>query len=142
MNVRKYHFLPTQSMQHRLFYATLAAVMLLGVAVSPIFAAENHRISTTPTQQEAILSPDAQIAKRSAETLLWDQSVNLLDVNLIVSDGAVSLKGTVDSFYEKERAEELVEHVQGVTRVINNLEVRSAQARTDEQSQVRQDRGE
>jgi len=68
---------------------------------------------------------------RSAERIKEDASDRLSDDSLIdasnieieVTDNELTLNGTVDTRYEKRRAEDLVENVSGVKNVQNNLRV-------------------
>ena len=44
-------------------------------------------------------------------------------VQIEASDGNVRLEGTVNSFYQKQMAQELVRRVDGVETIVNQLEV-------------------
>jgi hyperosmotically inducible protein len=50
----------------------------------------------------------------------------LTGVNVDTSGGIVSLSGTVESEAMKQRAATLAQQVEGVTRVVNNLQVRAS----------------
>jgi osmotically-inducible protein OsmY len=45
--------------------------------------------------------------------------------NLVLEtrDGAVLLRGTVDSYFEKQMAQEALRSVEGITEILNQLEV-------------------
>lgn len=144
MNTRKHcyrSFAKSYTSASLCFMVALMVAVLLGGA-APFSAPAQAQTATDAALDDSQLSPDLRIAKQSAEALLLDRAVNLLDVNVAVSQGAISLDGTVNSFYEKARAEELVERVEGVTTVTNNLHVRSARTGTDEQRLAHQNRGE
>jgi osmotically-inducible protein OsmY len=53
-------------------------------------------------------------------------ATTLTGVNVDTSAGVVSLSGTVDSEATKQRAATLAQQVDGVTRVVNNLQVRAS----------------
>lgn len=53
-----------------------------------------------------------------------DPIVEKYQVNTVVSNGTVTLSGTVDSFYEKTHAEDVISQMAGVSEVKNNLQVK------------------
>jgi osmotically-inducible protein OsmY len=54
--------------------------------------------------------------------------VDASNIELQVKDGVLILSGTVDTRFEKRRAENLVENVSGVKNVQNNLRVKADKA--------------
>jgi osmotically-inducible protein OsmY len=68
---------------------------------------------------------DSEIAKRIAHVLQWNVSIPDNDVKAVVSDGFVTLTGTVDHFDQREHIEGQVRHVGGVVGFINKIELRS-----------------
>jgi|688.fasta_scaffold1179092_2 osmotically-inducible protein OsmY len=52
-------------------------------------------------------------------------SPHLVGRNLVLEtrDGAVLLRGTVDSYFEKQMAQEALRSVEGITEILNQLEV-------------------
>jgi hyperosmotically inducible protein len=58
--------------------------------------------------------------------LLADKLVNLTRIDVDTYNGVVSLNGVVSTPAEKERAEEIARGVDGVKKVVNNLQVRQA----------------
>jgi osmotically-inducible protein OsmY len=52
-----------------------------------------------------------------------DKAANLTRVDVDTNNGVVYLNGTVDSSAQKGRAEELARRVNGVAKVVNNLQV-------------------
>lgn len=66
---------------------------------------------------------DQEIATNIKNLLSWNASIDIKDISLAVVDGFVTLKGTVDSFWKKLRAEELVLDLQGVNGITNELAV-------------------
>ena len=53
-------------------------------------------------------------------------ATTLTGINVDTSGGTVSLSGTVDSEAMRQRAATLAQQVDGVTRVVNNLQVRAS----------------
>jgi osmotically-inducible protein OsmY len=53
-------------------------------------------------------------------------ATTLTGINVDTSGGTVSLSGTVDSEAMKQRAATLAQQVDGVTRVVNNLQVQAS----------------
>jgi osmotically-inducible protein OsmY len=53
------------------------------------------------------------------------RSPHLVGRNLVLEtrDGAVLLRGTVDSYFEKQMAQEALRSVEGITEILNQLEV-------------------
>ncbi len=66
---------------------------------------------------------DDEIESNVVNTLRWQSDIDLADVEVSVQDGQVTLRGTVDSYWKKLWAEEIVGGLQGVTRVANELAV-------------------
>jgi osmotically-inducible protein OsmY len=59
------------------------------------------------------------------DELLWDPKIdNEAVAAAVAADGAVTLRGTVGSFRQKQEAAKAVQRVRGVTSVDNQLEVR------------------
>jgi osmotically-inducible protein OsmY len=66
---------------------------------------------------------DASLTTSVKAKLVADRAVNLTRVDVDTNRGVVSLNGTVRSAEEKSHVERLAREVDGVKRVINNLEV-------------------
>jgi hypothetical protein len=67
------------------------------------------------------------ILGRTAETLLWQSGyLALRGVTCEVDDGELCLRGSLPTYYLKQMAQELVSKVEGVRRVINQIEVSGA----------------
>ncbi|MBI4526845.1 MAG: BON domain-containing protein [Deltaproteobacteria bacterium] len=66
---------------------------------------------------------DGNITASVNATLVADKASNFLRIDVDTNRGVVSLNGIVDSPEQKTRAEDLARRVQGVKRVINNLQV-------------------
>lgn len=66
---------------------------------------------------------DERIREDANDRLTDDWRVDARQITVTVTDGEVTLAGTVASRQEKHRAEECVEHLSGVKHVQNNLRV-------------------
>ena len=70
------------------------------------------------------MKSDAQIQKNIIEELKWEPSVNHEHIGVSVSDGVVTLTGTVPTFIEKYNAEKAAERVAGVKVIVEKIEVK------------------
>lgn len=70
---------------------------------------------------------DDRIREDIHERLADDPHLDASDIDVMVSDGEVTLSGHVDDRPSRRRAEDLVERVSGVGHVQNNLRVRDRQ---------------
>ena len=68
---------------------------------------------------------DAGIATSVQATLTADKASNFTRIDVDTNNGVVYLSGNVQSSQQKARAEELAQRVNGVKRVVNNLQVSS-----------------
>jgi osmotically-inducible protein OsmY len=68
---------------------------------------------------------DEEITLRVQRALRWDPVVDRFDVGVTTFDREVSLAGEVDSWPERNHAEDVAAGVPGVVEVQNNLRVRS-----------------
>jgi osmotically-inducible protein OsmY len=66
---------------------------------------------------------DTDIARIATEQLEWDTTIPENRVKVRVSDGWVSLEGTVDKFFQKMAAERTIEGLAGVRGVSNLIEI-------------------
>jgi len=62
---------------------------------------------------------DERIRKNVADRMVDDTDLDASDIKVGVDDGAVTLNGSVDSLWDKRRAEDIAKSVFGV-RVVNN----------------------
>jgi osmotically-inducible protein OsmY len=70
------------------------------------------------------MKSDAQIQKNIIEELKWEPSVNHEHIGVSVSDGIVTLTGTVTTFIEKYNAEKATGRVAGVKAIVEKIEVK------------------
>jgi osmotically-inducible protein OsmY len=66
---------------------------------------------------------DEKIKDEISEKLYHDSYVDATDIDITVSNGEVTLSGTVDSRMAKHHAEDIADSVAGVTDVSNHLKV-------------------
>jgi hypothetical protein len=69
---------------------------------------------------------DTRIREDVCDRLTDAPFLDASDVEVVVTDGDVTLAGTVPSREQKRRSEDLIEHVTGVREVHNNLRVNRA----------------
>ena len=62
---------------------------------------------------------DKDIAQSAKDVLRWNFWVPTDRVKVMVQDGQITLSGEVDSYYEKQHAEDAVRHLKGVLGVTN-----------------------
>jgi osmotically-inducible protein OsmY len=68
--------------------------------------------------------PDAQIQRDVLDELRWDARVRETDVGVEVSDGIVTLTGTLDTWTARVAAQEAAHRVQDVLDVANDIRVK------------------
>jgi DNA-binding response OmpR family regulator len=94
---------------------TFAAVVLLAVALSGCQA------MTGRTAGQNV--DDARISTAVQASLTSDKASNFTRIDVDTTNGVVYLNGTVQSAEQKARAEQLAGRVDGVKKVVNNLQV-------------------
>lgn len=62
---------------------------------------------------------DADLARAAVNALDWNVSIPPQRINILVEGGRVTLKGTVDHYYQKDAAEAAVRNLKGVTDVFS-----------------------
>lgn len=83
---------------------------------------------------------DERIMEDACDALTQDWGVDARQISVTVSNGEVTLDGTVPSRQQKRRAEDCVDDLSGVTHVQNNLRVQQPQS-WDRNSRSGDDRG-
>jgi osmotically-inducible protein OsmY len=66
---------------------------------------------------------DSEVAEDVRDALLLDPYVQKYQIDVTVANGVVTLRGTVDSYFEKLQADDVASMVLGVSEVKNNLDV-------------------
>lgn len=85
-----------------------------------------NRITVKPVERN-----DEQIKDDIVNALLFDPATDSYELNVKVDDGTVTLTGTVQSWSEKELAENVVKGVKGVTDVNNDIDIQYESDRAD-----------
>jgi osmotically-inducible protein OsmY len=88
---------------------------LLSIRLPPTF--------TVPT--------DEQLQTGAKNALAWNPDVYGFDIDVSVADGIVTLKGTVDTYWKRYTAENVVSQLSGVADVVNQLAVVPTQKQDD-----------
>jgi osmotically-inducible protein OsmY len=90
---------------------------------------------------EVVLAPvhvrtDTDIAQAALEALKWNAVVPRERVTVAVSNGWVTLNGTLDWQYQKDAAERTVRNLTGVRRVTDDIVVKPCVSTIDVQSKI------
>jgi len=93
-----------------------AAKRVLGVKA----VAEEIKVSLAGPYKRA----DKDIAQSATNVLAWNYWIPSNRVKVMVQDGRITLSGDVDWYYQKERAEDAVRHLVGVSGVINSITIK------------------
>ncbi|HQG31292.1 MAG TPA: BON domain-containing protein [Deltaproteobacteria bacterium] len=82
-----------------------------------------------------VISPipsDDDIRMRVENVLDWNPIIDASRIDISVEDGIVTLKGAVDSYWQKDKAWDLASNVSGVVDVVNELSVEPLEEVSDE----------
>jgi osmotically-inducible protein OsmY len=66
---------------------------------------------------------DVEIRHHIEEAFAHDPIVDRFEIHVSVDEGKVTLRGKIESYYEKARAEKVALHVPGIVDLLNQLEV-------------------
>ncbi len=86
-------------------------------------AAVTNRIRVRPAAVE-----DTEVARDIGNAVARDPYLERYDIDIDVTNGTATLSGTVDSHFEKARAEDIAARTHGVAAVRNGLEVDSPES--------------
>ena len=75
--------------------------------------------------------PDPEIARNAVQAIQYELPFSWEKIKVLVEDRWVTLEGSVEWYYQRERAEEAVRRVRGVKGVSNNIQVRPQVAPMD-----------
>jgi osmotically-inducible protein OsmY len=67
--------------------------------------------------------PDPDIARDAMEAIKRELPYSWEEIKVIVEDGLITLEGKVEWHYQRQRAEDAVQYLRGVTGVINLIDV-------------------
>lgn len=109
----------------KLSVPTLVAIL----AVGGIATLSTGCAGSATRQSTGEMVDDATITTKVKTAFVRDDLVKALDVKVDTFKGVVQLNGFVDTNEQKLRAEQIATGVQGVSRVQNNISVKSAAAR-------------
>jgi osmotically-inducible protein OsmY len=71
---------------------------------------------------------DSEITNAVNDAMIWDPFVDAHEITVTVKNGSVYLKGKVDSYFEKGRADDVASRIYGVVAVVNRLKVDNGRA--------------
>lgn len=74
---------------------------------------------------------DVEIKNSAERTLAWNLDVYNADIDLTVTVGLVKMEGTVDAYWKRWKAEDLVSNLRGVVDVENHLAVVPSESYVD-----------
>jgi osmotically-inducible protein OsmY len=69
------------------------------------------------------MTQNEDLKKNVEEALLWEPLLHATDIRVAVTDGIVTLSGTVDRFPKKFEAERVVKTLHGVKGIVEKIEV-------------------
>jgi len=72
---------------------------------------------------EVEIPTDAEIQENIENILSWNSDIDVMDIDVSVEGGVVTLEGTVDEYWKKWKAVELASDVSGVIDVLDELTV-------------------
>ncbi len=81
---------------------------------------------------------DTDIARAAVESLSWHSDLPA-SIKVAVSNGWVTLSGTVDWQYQKQEAENAVKHLTGVKGVVNDIAIKAAPKVSDVRERIRKE---
>ncbi|MFP4417190.1 MAG: BON domain-containing protein [Chitinispirillaceae bacterium] len=87
--------------------------------------------TTIQTPAEVQKPSDDDILINITNLLKWSASIAITDIDVSVNRGVVTLRGAVDMYWKKRKAEELAYEVVGVTGVENQLVVTPSKTQVD-----------
>ena len=103
----------------RLLIHSVLVVAFLAMALVACDSGTGKRVGQNVDDASITAAVKAKLAAEQGAT-------TLTGINVDTSGGTVSLSGTVDSEAMKQRAATLAQQVDGVTRVVNNLQVQAS----------------
>jgi osmotically-inducible protein OsmY len=98
--------------------------------VPGVVSVDNQLLVSPPDTYE--LPSDAEIRDNIDRILRMHPSIDSASIEPVVEAGRVSLHGTVDAYWKKQRVESLVADIGGVVAIKNDIAVEPEPATTDE----------
>lgn len=107
------------------------AILGLALIAGPAIAEPDKKVSETDAD---MFSPkDVHVQRAVERELLFDRAIPFDDIRTTVTDGVVTLEGTVENILARERAVNRAQTVRGVTSVVDKLAVVPSMTITDTQ---------
>ena len=78
-----------------------------------------NKIVVTPSENLS----DSTLKQNVSRSIIRDPYIELADIDISADDGAITLMGEVDSYFEKLQAGEVASTAAGVERITNNISV-------------------
>ena len=82
------------------------------------------------------MTPDEQIKAHILDELRWDPKVEAAEIGVIVTDGAVTLTGSVTSVPAKRAAEQVAKRVKGVRAIADKIDVKLVRGKSISDSDI------
>lgn len=102
-------------------YSASEAALFDAWRVPGVTKVDNQLLVRFPSQ--ARLPSDEQIRSNVKNMLLWNESTRDQDIDVKVKNGTVELEGSVDAYWRKLRAEQIVKDATGVVGITDRLAV-------------------
>jgi len=99
-------------------------------AVSGVMKVENRLTVSLPPEYP--VPGDEDIAAQIVNLLQWNPTIDASRIEVVVTNGILTLMGSVDSVWQKYRVEHLAEDIAGVISVDNRLGVKPVGEVSDE----------
>ena len=116
-------------------YAARCAAEQAAQAVAGVQGIANDIVVKLPL---ASARTDPEIAAIAVMTLKHNVTVPSEDIKVIVRDGAISLEGHVDHWFEKNAAQATLSTLRGIKGIDNNLAIRRQASQPDVQARIRE----
>jgi osmotically-inducible protein OsmY len=88
---------------------------------------------TTVAYTPGVRLPEDSATKANAENVLsWNADIDVSGLQVSVLSGVLTLRGSVRSYWERDRAQEVVSHLKGLNDVKNEITVVPAEKVSDE----------
>ncbi|MFP4348435.1 MAG: BON domain-containing protein [Thermodesulfobacteriota bacterium] len=111
-------------------YRDIVAARDIAWSIPGVIDLKDDLLATYPSPPE--IPTDLEIERRANETLIWDTALDETKVKASVTDGMVTLKGTVDTHWKKTYAEDRIYGIRGVIAIDNQLAVVPTKTYLDE----------
>lgn len=111
-------------------YSASEAALFDAWRVPGVTKVDNQLLVKFPSKTK--LPSDEEIQSNIRNMLLWNDSTRNQDIDVKVQNGKVELDGSVDAYWKKLRAEQIVKDTTGVTDITDRLAVVPTKAIVDD----------